>query len=500
MGNKTKEQLIEEIESLRQEVAELRQEKAEHKRMEEVLETYESMVESAHDAIFFKDLDSRYVMANAKTIEVFGLSREEVIGNNDHELMTNQEEAKKNIEDDQLVFKTKKPTEVTKHMTGADGKEYWFRAIKVPQFDRKGNIIGLVGIARDITERKRAEEELEESKELYRALVEAGANIGEGIILSQNTDKVEAAHLFANQEWVQMTGYSVEELREISYLALIHPRHRDAVANRVRRRFQGELLPGPWEVSIIAKDGTELPVEATATPITYQGRPAVVAYIRDISERKRAEEKLKASLEEKEVLLKEIHHRVKNNLQVISSLLKLQSGYIEEERYAGMFKESQDRVKSMALVHEKLYQSEDLARIDFAGYIESVVQELRRSYGSERAGIGIKTEVENIKLGVDYAIPCGLMVNELVSNCLKHAFPGGKRGEVRIAMRQVGRDGIELEVSDNGAGLPGSVEVRNAKSLGLRLVSILAEDQLRGEMELDRTKGTKVRIKFRVGE
>ena len=210
------------------------------------------------------------------------------------------------------------------------------------------------------------------------------------------------------------------------------------------------------------------------------------------------QQNLKASLEEKEILLKEIHHRVKNNLQVISSLLKLQSGYIEDERYAEMFKDSQERVKSMALVHEKLYQSEDLARIDFAGYIESMVQELRRSYRSERAGIGIKTEIEGIRLGVDYAIPCGLIINELVSNSLKHAFPDGKGGEVKIAMQQVGRDEVELEVSDNGIGLLEGVDVRNAESLGLRLVSILSEEQLRGKMELDRTEGTKFRIRFRV--
>jgi len=357
-----------------------------------------------------------------------------------------------------------------------------------------------VGYNRDITERKKAEQELKESEERYQAMAEAGEHMGEAIILLQNTDKVEAAHLFANQEWVWITGYTPEELREISYFDLIHPRDRDAVADRNRRRLEGEDVAGLWEIHIIAKDGTEVPVEGIGALLTYQGRPAVAGYIRDITERKRAEEKLKASLEEKEVLLKEIHHRVKNNLQVISSLLKLQSGYIEDARYAGMFKDSQDRVKSMALVHEKLYQSEDLARIDFAGYIESVVQELRRSYGAERAGIGIKTEVEDVKLGVDYAIPCGLIINELVSNSLKHAFPEGKRGEVRIAMRQVGRDEVELEVSDNGVGLPESVGVRNAESLGLRLVSMLAEDQLVGEIKVDRGKGTRFRIGFRVRE
>lgn len=145
-------------------IEELEQETVKRKELEEELRKYQFMIESAHDAIFFKDLGSRYISANDKTLEAFGLSREDVIGKNDYELMPNQKEAKKNVYDDQIVFKSGKPTEVIKHMTGSDGKEYWFQAIKVPQFDNDGKIIGLVGIARDITDQKLAQSALTESE------------------------------------------------------------------------------------------------------------------------------------------------------------------------------------------------------------------------------------------------------------------------------------------------------------------------------------------------
>ena len=159
--DKTKEQLIKEVVGLRQRIAELGASENERKKAEEKLKRYQFMVESAHDAVFFKDLKSRYIIANDKTLEAFGLSREEVIGKNDYEVMPNKEEAKKNVDDDQMVFKTGNPAEIIKHMTDADGKEYWFHAVKVPHFDTAGNVTGLVGIARDVTERKRTEEERE---------------------------------------------------------------------------------------------------------------------------------------------------------------------------------------------------------------------------------------------------------------------------------------------------------------------------------------------------
>ncbi|MEW5859701.1 MAG: CBS domain-containing protein [Cyanobacteriota bacterium] len=216
----------------------------------------------------------------------------------------------------------------------------------------------------------------------------------------------------------------------------------------------------------------------------------------ELAERKRAEEQLKASLKEKEVLLKEIHHRVKNNLQIISSLLKLQSAYTKEEQVLGMFKDSQNRIRSMALIHEKLYQSEDLSRIDFAEYIRDLADNLLRSYKASSQAITLKTTVNDITLNIDTAIPCGLIINELISNSLKHAFPTpSKDNEICINIYSSGNNQFILHVSDNGIGFPKDLDFRNTESLGLELVCTLTE-QLDGTIELDSRRGTSFNIIF----
>jgi len=212
----------------------------------------------------------------------------------------------------------------------------------------------------------------------------------------------------------------------------------------------------------------------------------------EMKERKKAEEIIRASLNEKEVLLKEIHHRVKNNLQIISSLLNLQSGYADQES-AIAFKESQNRIRSMALIHEKLYQSRDLARIDFASYVSSLTTHLARSY-TINPGVDIAIEVDNISLDIDTAIPCGLIINELVSNSLKYAFKDGRTGTVTVSM--IKDNGVYmLQVGDNGTGLPPGIDYKNTDSLGLQLVNMLA-GQIGGTMELDKSHGTAFRIYF----
>jgi PAS domain S-box-containing protein len=217
---------------------------------------------------------------------------------------------------------------------------------------------------------------------------------------------------------------------------------------------------------------------------------------RDITERKKVENQIISSLHEKEILLREIHHRVKNNLQIISSLMKLSSESIQDRSILNIFDDSRNRIKSMALIHEKLYQSTDLTKIEFSEYIESLAHELFRAHRVDSGRIILKLSMESILLSIDIAIPCGLIVNELITNSIKHAFPEETEGEINIALSEKESGVIEFTISDNGIGIPSSIDLSTAKTLGLYIVNILVEDQLEGSITLDRTKGTAFRITF----
>ncbi|MBI5679716.1 MAG: PAS domain-containing protein [Methanobacterium sp.] len=215
----------------------------------------------------------------------------------------------------------------------------------------------------------------------------------------------------------------------------------------------------------------------------------------DISENKKMEREMENSLKEKELLLKEIHHRVKNNMQIISSLLNLQKNYVEGEESLNILQESQNRVKSMAMIHEKLYKSKKLTHINIKDYIQSLVSDLSYFYGAIENNINAITEIDDIKLNLETAIPFGLIINELVSNSLKYAFTNKKQGEIKVSFKTHGQK-YELIISDDGIGIPKDIDFKNTDSLGLQLVNNLI-DQLDGEIEIEKTHGTKFKIKFK---
>lgn len=252
------------------------------------------------------------------------------------------------------------------------------------------------------------------------------------------------------------------------------------------------------ETTFTTKDARQIPISLSASVVrdtedVQQG----ISYVgRDLTERKQAEERTKASLREKETLLKEIHHRVKNNLQVISSLLYLQAKGVQDKQVLETLKESRNRVYSMAIIHETLYRSKDLARVDFAEYTRKLAKHLQHSYDGDSQNINLNTNIAPISLNVDAAISCGLIINELVSNSLKYAFPAGQPGKICITLDRVDDDRLLLAVADNGIGLPSDMDFHQAKSLGLRLVNLLAQ-QLEGILTLDQSRGTTFELVFR---
>ena len=339
----------------------------------------------------------------------------------------------------------------------------------------------------DIAEFKRTEAALVESEERYRTAIECS---NDAITISQGDFRV-----YANQKFLEMFGYErLDEVIGQPIYPVIHPDERDRMAEIDRRRQGGEPAPSRYEFKGVKKDGSSIYVEVSVAGITYRGEPATLNYLRDITERRLAEEQIKTSLKEKEVLLKEVHHRVKNNLQVVSSLLFLQSQTVKDEETRRILEESRNRVKSMAFIHKQLYQSTNVAQIDFSPYVRNLARNLLDSYRTNGKGITLDVHVEDVFLALDTAIPCGLIINELVSNALKHAFLNGAEGHITVDLHRMAGKNV-LIVSDNGVGLPGEIDVLNAETLGLQLVSALAM-QIEGRLELIRDKGTVFKITF----
>ena len=285
-------------------------------------------------------------------------------------------------------------------------------------------------------------------------------------------------------------GYTHDELagRPLGELIALESLPEDA-------QFPEALMPG-LECLMRTKSGGLIPVHYSAAEMHDEaGLPAgLVCVASNISRQKDAEEMLLASLREKELLLKEVHHRVKNNLQVISSLLKLQAQELHDPKTARLFKESQGRVRSMALIHEQLYRSNDLARIDFAAYVEDLVGHLDRGLGNQAAAVGFRIDVQPLPLPLDLAIPCGMIVNELVSNALEHAFQDGHAGEIRVAFTG-DEDAYCLTVADNGKGMSEESIASEATSLGLKVVRALVR-QLHADLDVQHNGGTAFVIHF----
>ena len=306
--------------------------------------------------------------------------------------------------------------------------------------------------------------------------------------------------VLVNAQTERMFDYGREALIGQSVEILVPERFRQQHQG-FRNGYFGDPQPRPMgigrDLAGCRADGSEFPIEIGLNPIPTEAGVMVLASIIDITERRRAQQRLEDALQEKTVLLNEVHHRVKNNLQVITSLLNLQSDYATDPRLKAILAESCGRVKAMALTHQLLYERKDFSRLQLGDYLDRLVQSIRTSYRASGDRITLRLELPEIdvQLDLERAIPCGLLVNELVTNAYKHAFAGERQGDIVIKLEEDEDSLICLSVADNGVGLPPDSELAQSSSLGLQLVQLFVE-QLHGTQTIERGAGTSFRLHF----
>jgi PAS domain S-box-containing protein len=345
----------------------------------------------------------------------------------------------------------------------------------------------------DITDRKRAEAALRESQERLDLAV-GGADLG---LWDWDIPTGRVTH---NARWAEMLGFHPDELEPhfSTWQKLVHPDDKASVLRRLQDHLDGKTSLYEAELRLRAHDGTwrwtldrgkVVRRDPSGAPIRMSGTQL------DITERREAENRLRESLQEKELLLREIHHRVKNNLQVVSSLFNLQAQTITDPKILAALKESHNRVRSMGLVHHVMYQAADFAAVDLVDYVQTLTRSLYRSYAVDPEAVMLSVDIANVRLGIDAAIPCGLIINELVSNALRHAYPEGRRGTLSVTLVHNSDGTHTLAVRDDGVGLPPDLVLPPVATLGLALVETLSR-QLEGTLSIERTGGTAISVRF----
>ncbi len=497
----------------------------ERKRTEDANFRLASIVEFSFDAIIGKDLDGIITSWNPAAGKLYGYSEKEVLGKPISILLPPG-----HFDEMPGILERIKHGETIDHYEAVrlrkDGTQIYVFLTISPIKDADSRIVGASTIARDITENKKMESQLRAASLYARNLIETSLD---PLVTISPRGKITDV----NKATESVTGISREELIGSDFsdyftepekarkgyqevfeegfvrdypLAIKHTsgKSTNVLYNAtVYRNEEGEVqgvFAAARDITERKRAENELRKAHDELEIRVRERTSELAFTNEalkaeIVQRKKAQENLTMSINEKELLIKEVHHRVKNNLQIVSSMLELQSTYMKDKQAIMAFRESQNRLSTMALIHEKLYRSGDLARIKFAGYIEELTSNIFSSYGVNSDKIRLRINVEDVFFDVNTAIPFGLIINELVSNSIKHAFPDGRSGEVNLELQHEADEKYLLTVSDNGIGFPKDMDFTNTRSLGLKLVNSLTK-QMGASIELDRKTGTTFKIIF----
>lgn len=446
---------------------------------------FKRIFDSTPDGLLVVDQQGNITELNAQTLRLFGYSREELLCQPIELLVSatkiKHHEAHRN---NYLSSPSRRPMGENSELFAKrkDGSEFPVD-IQLSPIDNN-NETSILCVVRDVSERKQAESK-------FRGLLESAPD---AIVIVNERGEIT----LINSQTEKLFGYSREELVKKSVDILVPDRFREHHHEYRQGYFrQSNVRPMGSGLDLygLRKDGSEFAIEISLSPLeTVDGR-LVSAAIRDITARKNAEQVIKDSLHEKEIMLKEIHHRVKNNLAVIGSLFYLQSTYTDNKQLKEILQKSQDRVRSMAMVHESLYRSDKFQEINFSDYIKKIAPQLINTYTINEIKPSLILDLEDAFLDIESAIPCGLILNEILTNTLKHAFlANSDNNEVCIQVKKLPDRKISIEISDNGVGLPDNTEYSTSKSLGLRLINSLSR-QLDGEFSMNSLSiGTQVTL------
>lgn len=448
----------------------------------ESVESYRDLFDSIGDAIYIQDESGKFMEVNQGAVEMYGFDKGYFPGKNPADLSA---PGKVNLEDIKMIF--------DKALKGEPQRFEWWGKRKngeiFPQEVRltPGKYFGqdvVIAVARDVTEQFEQQTELRHNEILFRQLFQ-NAPIGIAML-----DEHKDIHM-VNHGFERIFGFTEDEIRGLAIDQVIVPDDKIQEASKLSHSKIS------FEVSSRrkTKNGSLIDVVIYGVPVIIDGKTkAIYGIYVDITDRKHAEERVMSSLKEKEVLLAEIHHRVKNNLAVITGLLELQSYNTENEDARRALKDSQYRINSMALIHEKLYQSENLSQISFDIYIKELAQFISKSQTPEGKQIEIEVDADPVYVVITQAIPCGLLLNELITNAMKHAFNGNDCGKINIKFSK-DNGTLKLIIEDDGVGLPDKFEQMKTKSLGMTLIRTLSK-QLDSEMITQSSKGKGTKFEF----